>query len=66
MSFILRIIPVFIGWLIWRKTGSIIIGALVAGLIETFFGALIRGSAKGSSDGAAEANIVEGEADSAE
>ena len=42
MSFIVRIVPVFIGWLIWRKTGNIFIGAFVAVIIEGFLGAFIH------------------------
>ena len=42
MNFIGRIIPVFIGWIIWRKTGHILIGALVAMFIETLTGPILN------------------------
>ena len=44
MGIIVRGIPVFIGWVIWRKTGNIIIGAVVATVLETFLNALFTGS----------------------
>ena len=42
MGFIGRILPVFIGWLIWRKTGNIIFGALVAVLLESLLGPVLN------------------------
>ena len=53
MGAIIRILPVFIGWIVWRKTGNIIIGALVAVVIEGFIGAIFSGGS-GSSTGTAE------------
>ena len=40
MGVILKILPVFIGWLIWRKTGNIIVGAVAAFLLEPVLGVL--------------------------
>lgn len=37
-----RIIPVFIGWLIWRKTGNIIFGAIVATVMEALAAPLLK------------------------
>lgn len=42
MGFIGRILPVFIGWLIWRKTGNIIFGAIVAVLLESLIGPILN------------------------
>ena len=41
MGLIVRIVPVFIGWVIWQKSGSIIIGAFVAVIIESVLGAFL-------------------------
>lgn len=39
---VLAIGPVFIGWLVWQKTGNIIFGALAGvileGILAAFFG----------------------------
>ena len=37
-----RLIPVVVGWIIWRKTGNIIIGALVAVFLEALAGPLLK------------------------
>ena len=42
MGLIVRAIPVIIGLIIWRKTGNIIIGAVIASLLEGFLGALFK------------------------
>lgn len=42
MGFIGRILPVFIGWIIWRQTGNIIFGAIVAVVIEALIGPVIN------------------------
>ena len=46
MNFILRVVPVVIGWIIWRKTGNIIIGAVVASILETFLNGLLSGNSE--------------------
>lgn len=40
MNFIVRILPVVIGCIIWNKTGNIIIGGVVAAILETFLSGL--------------------------
>lgn len=37
-----RILPVFIGWLIWRETGNIIFGAIAATVLETLAAPLLK------------------------
>lgn len=42
MGFVGRILPVFIGWIIWRQTGNIILGAIVAVALEAFIGPIVN------------------------
>lgn len=44
------LIPVVIGWIVWRATGNIIIGAVVASVIEAFLMALAKGDDKKGDD----------------
>ena len=44
MGLIVRGIPVVIGLIIWNKTGNIIIGAVVATVLESVLSAMFGGS----------------------
>ena len=44
MGLIVRGIPVVIGFIIWKKTGNIIIGAVVASVLESVLSAMFGGS----------------------
>ena len=44
MGLIVRGIPVVIGCVIWNKTGNIILGGIVAAVLETFLSTLFGGS----------------------
>ncbi len=38
---VLAIVPVFIGWLVWQKTGNIIFGALAGVILEGILAAFL-------------------------